>query len=238
MNEVGRLSGASAEDLPWWMRSTVAVTRAEQLAVVPPPVDGPPARHAAVLMLFSPEPLAAGRDDAGGGVDGRVDGSVLLTQRAATMRSHAGQVAFPGGRIDPDDDGPVGAALREAQEETGLDPAGVRVLGTFPEIYLPPSHFMVTPVLGWWDDPGAVAPMDPAEVAAVARVRLAGLLEPENRFVTQLRTGGRGPGFETDGLFVWGFTAGLLSKVFRLAGLERRWDVTRMRDVPSAERRR
>ena len=68
------------------------------------------------------------------------------------MRSHPGQVSFPGGSIDPGET-PREAALREAEEETGLDPAGVEVFGELPELWLPPSNFAVTPVLGWWREP-------------------------------------------------------------------------------------
>lgn len=229
------LDDAGAAGLPCWIRQiteAVPTVHADQLSEVPPPAEGPPARHAAVLMLF-----AGGTGGAGPGTDReRVGGSVLLTQRAATMRSHAGQVSFPGGRVDPGDDGPVGTALREAEEETGLDPGGVRVLGLLPQIYLPPSHFMVTPVIGWWDEPGAVSAKDPAEVEAVAQVGLEGLLEPRNRFTTPLRFGRFGPAFETDGWFIWGFTAGLLSRVLEIGGLEREWNRSLVREVPRVVR--
>ena len=79
---------------------------------------------------------------------------LLLTERAHDMRSHPGQVSFPGGSIDAGET-PVQAALREAEEETGLDPAGVEVFGELPELWLPPSNFAVTPVLGWWRHPDA-----------------------------------------------------------------------------------
>ncbi|MEZ5096320.1 MAG: NUDIX domain-containing protein [Nocardioides sp.] len=77
---------------------------------------------------------------------------LLLTERAHHMRSHPGQVSFPGGSLDPGET-PRAAALREAEEETGLDPTGIEVFAELPELYLPPSNFAVTPVLGWWARP-------------------------------------------------------------------------------------
>lgn len=198
----------------------VATATREQLSPWLPPQDVS-AREAAVLLLFGP-----GEDGAG---------DVLLLERAATMRSHAGQVAFPGGAIDPQDEGPAAAALREAWEETGLDPAGVDVLGSLPSMYLPPSQFQVTPVVGWEREAAPVHARAVEEVARVVRAPLPELLDPRNRFSTRLATGDVGPGFEVSGLFVWGFTAGLLARVLHLAGLERPWDAGVRREVPGAQ---
>lgn len=194
-----------------------ATARPHDLSRFQPPAEG--GRASAVLLLF--------------GADDRGAPDVLLTQRADTMRSHAGQVSFPGGSQDEADAGPVEAALREAQEETGVDPSGVDVLGRLPDLYLPPSGYVVTPVLAWWRAPSAVSAVDPAEVAAVVRVPLAELLDPANRSTVRHPSGYVGPAFEVRGLFVWGFTAGLLSQVLFLAGLERPWD--RERYVPLPE---
>lgn len=174
-------------------------------------------RHSAVLVLFGP------------GADGEVD--VLLTERSHTLRSHPGQVSFPGGRLDPEDDGPVAAALREAEEEVGLDPGGVEVLATWPALHLAPSSSAVTPVLGWWPEPVPVGVVDRAEVARVARVPLEELLDAGRRF-TAVFGPYRGPGFEVQGLFVWGFTAMLLDAVLDLAGLTRPWDTGVERELP------
>ena len=113
----------------------------------PPATSG---RPAAVLVLFAE------------GADRRPD--LLLIRRSTAMRKHPGQPAFPGGAIDDADGGPVPAALREAAEETGLDPASVQVVGVLPELYIWRSDFRVTPVLGWWHTPGPVAPGDLAEI--------------------------------------------------------------------------
>lgn len=194
-----------------------STVRPEQLSSFLPPEDG--GRPSAVLMLF-------GADD-----EGAPD--VLLTQRAASMRSHAGQVSFPGGSLDPEDDGPVAAALREAQEETGVEPSGVDILGELPSLFLPPSGFVVTPVLAWWREPSPVAAVDPTEVARVERVRLTDLLDPDNRCTARHPSGYLGPAFTVHGLFVWGFTAGLLSRVLELAGLEQPWHRERVVDLPA-----
>lgn len=180
----------------------------------PPPN---PARRSAVLMAFA---------------EGESGPDVILTERASTLRSHAAQVAFPGGHIDPGDDGPRGAALREAWEEVGLDPGSVEIVDELPPLYMHPSQTSVTPVLAWWANPHPIGVIDEAEVARVIRADVAHLLDPANRFTVRAFEGYRGPGFEVDGLFVWGFTATLLQHVLDLAGLTRPWDETLERPLP------
>ncbi|MDQ2838369.1 MAG: CoA pyrophosphatase [Actinomycetota bacterium] len=205
----------SPPSVPDWLRplvEQVRTVRAEQLSRFVPPADGS-GRHSAVLMLFA---SPAGVEQA----------DVLLLRRAATLRSHAGQTAFPGGATDPGDLSPSDTALREAEEEVGLNRAGVEVLAELPALYLPPSGFVVTPVLGYWRTPHPVGVLDTAEVAGVQRLPISGLTDPTNRFTVRHPSGFFGPGFEVDGLFVWGFTAGLLDRLLRLAGWERPWDRT------------
>jgi 8-oxo-dGTP pyrophosphatase MutT (NUDIX family) len=203
---------------PEWFTPLLRVAdsaRAEDISrFVPPPGHH---RRSAVLLLF------------GQGPDGP---DVLLTERAAGLRAHPGQVAFPGGRVEPTDAGPGAAALREAQEETGLDPAGVEVLATMHDLYLPVSDYAVTPVLAWWREPSPVDAVDRVEVARAVRVPVAELLDPAHRFLVAHPSGYVGPGFAARGLFVWGFTAGVLDRVLTLAGWERAWDRTRFEPLP------
>jgi 8-oxo-dGTP pyrophosphatase MutT (NUDIX family) len=206
---------------PSWLdpvREVLATVRPEQLSRFLPPPEG--GRESAVLVLF-------GEDPDGGGPD------LVLIQRASTVSSHAGQPAFPGGAVDDTDADVVAAALREAQEETGLDPIGVEVLGTLPQLWLPPSGFVVTPVVAWWRAPSPVGVVDPGEVERVVRVPVRELVDPANRVSVRHSSGFVGPAFEVRGLLVWGFTAGLLSRLFALAGWERPWDASVVRDLPA-----
>jgi 8-oxo-dGTP pyrophosphatase MutT (NUDIX family) len=215
----GRPPEASAPE--WFERLSAAIPaqRDSPFSRFAPPDDGS-AKRSAVLVLLGPSPGSLGGHD------------VLLTQRSAQLRSHAGQIAFPGGRIDPGDAGPEAAALREAVEETGLDPTGVQISATGPQLYVSVTNFLVTPVIAWWARPSPVAPGDPAEVTRVVRVPLAALVDPENRFQAEHPSGYLGPGFAVGDLFVWGFTAGVLDWVISLAGLERPWDGGRRRPIP------
>jgi len=160
---------------------------------------------------------------------------VLLLQRAATLRTHAGQPAFPGGATDPEDSGPVATALREAREEVGLDPDSVTVLAELPRLWIPVSDFVVTPVLGWWHQPHPVHPHQPAEVAHVARISIAELVDPDNRLQVRLSNGWIGPAFQVRGMLVWGFTAGVLTALLDMGGWARPWPRNRVVDLPPAQ---
>jgi 8-oxo-dGTP pyrophosphatase MutT (NUDIX family) len=193
-------------------------------------VDETVARRAAVLMLFgvlddvpasSDKPLAP------------ADLDVLLLERAHTLGSHPGQVAFPGGGIDPDES-PVAAALREAEEETGLDAAGVEVLGSLQELGLARSNFLVTPVLAWWASPSPVRVVDYGESAQVFRVPVRDLLDPDNRVMSTISRGGQtfsSPAFTVNGVLVWGFTGIVLDGLFEQLGWAVPWDRTRLHTV-------
>jgi 8-oxo-dGTP pyrophosphatase MutT (NUDIX family) len=207
-------------ELPDWLVPLAAAARemdGSDLSRFLPPDDGS-GRPSAVLMVFA---------DVGDGP------AVLLIERAADMRTHAGQVAFPGGSLDATDASLEAAALREAHEEVALDPASVRVVAELPAIFIPVSRFVVTPVLAWWQHPHPVHPVDAAEVAGVALVPVAELAEPANRFRVTHPSGWRGPGFSAGGLFVWGFTAGLLDRLLHFGGWERPWDETVLRPLPA-----
>lgn len=187
---------------------------------VPPVLRPPPGgtgRPSAVLLLF------------GQTTDGP---DLLIVQRSAQLRHHAGQPAFPGGAIEPSDDGPVGAALREATEEVGTDPAGVDVLAVLPELFISRSGFRVTPVLAWWRRPSPVRAGDDGEIDSAVRVKLADLADPANRLMVRHPSGSVGPAFRLHGMLVWGFTAALVDRLLALSGWERPWERDRLEDLP------
>ncbi|MYY08848.1 NUDIX domain-containing protein [Streptomyces sp. SID4919] len=206
---------------PWLTPVARAAETVEptQLSRFLPPEDGA-GRQSAVLVLFG---------------EGRRGPELLLMERAGSLRSHAGQPSFPGGALDPADgdphgEGPVRAALREAWEETGLDPHGVQIFGVLPKLYIPVSGFVVAPVLGWWREPSPVGVMDPAETARVFTVPVADLTDPEKRATAVHPAGHSGPAFLVESALVWGFTAGVIDRLLHYAGWERPWD--RSRQVP------
>ncbi|MDN3444268.1 CoA pyrophosphatase [Microbacterium sp. APC 3901] len=195
-----------------------------------PPVDDD-AHPASVLVLFGKLDSIPAQTDA---AIMAADLDVLLQRRAATLSSHPGQVSFPGGRAEEADADAVATALREAEEETGLDPAGVEILATLSEIPLAASNHMVTPVLGWWRSPSRVAAVDHAETVDVFRVPVAQLLDPATRFTSTIHRMGRtwkGPAFDVDGTIVWGFTAMVLDALFDAAGWTVPWDASAERPV-------
>lgn len=185
------------------------------------PPDDPSVRKSAVLILLA---------------DGNDGPEVLLTERAWTLRKHAGQMAFPGGGADPEDgpgeSGLVRTALREAEEETGLDPDGVVPFAIWPALWVPVSNFGVSPVLAWWREPSPVAVVDPAEVASVHEVPISALADPVNRISCLHPSGFTGPAFTVGDLYIWGFTAGLLDKMLQLGGWYRDWDPSNVVPLP------
>ena len=196
----------------------VRSTEASDFTRLPTP-DGDGNRQSAVLVLFG-EQEESGPD-------------VLVLQRAATMRYHPGQPAFPGGAMDADDPDIVACALREAKEEVGLDPASVEVVETLPSLWIPVSNFIVTPVLAWWREPHPVIPMDPGEVARVERLPIRDLVDPANRLRVRHPSGWIGPAFRIRDMLVWGFTAGVLSTLLELGGWARPWPTDRIAELPA-----
>lgn len=190
---------------------------------LPPPGGG--RRSSAVLVLFAP------------GLVQPEDTTVVITERAHTMRSHAGQPAFPGGGTEEGDLDAESTALREAWEEIGLDPGGVDVLTELPTLHIPVSGYDVTPVLAWWREPVAsqLYAKDTREVARVLRPSVASLADPAGRFQVRHPSGFVGPAWDVEGLLVWGFTAGILDRVLDLAGLSPGWDRSALRDLPEAQ---
>lgn len=174
-------------------------------------------RRAAVAILVSEEPDAR---------------RIVFVEKTATLRKHAGQVAFPrwrGGTGDPD---AVFAALREAEEEVGVEPATVTVLGVLPPAQVRATGFDVTGVVGWWREPVALRPVDVGEVAAVHQLPVAALVDPANRLTWEHPSGFSGPGFVIGDLFIWGFTAHLLDGLLDLAGWAEPWDAARTSSIP------
>lgn len=189
--------------------------------------DAGGARPAAVLVLFGVLDAVPAR--AASPLPSDLD--VLLLRRAATLASHAGQIAFPGGRLEASDDGPIAAALREAVEETGLDPDGIEPLGTLPPMPVPVSNHVVTPVPAWWTRPSEVAAVDHDESVEVFRVPVADLLDPANRGNVVGTYQGhtyRSPAFEVGGRVVWGVTGLMLSRMFDELGWVEPWDERRV----------
>jgi 8-oxo-dGTP pyrophosphatase MutT (NUDIX family) len=206
---------------PSWLEpllTRLVTARSADFTRLPTPDSG--GRASAVLVLFGEDPVT--------GPD------VLVLQRAATLRTHAGQPAFPGGAADSGDVDAAATALREAQEEVGLDPATVEVIVDLPTLWIPVSDFLVTPVLAWWREPHEVHPADPAEVARVARLPIGELVDPANRLRVRHPSGWIGPAFKVRGMLVWGFTAGVLSTLLELGGWARPWPIDRVEELPDA----
>ena len=165
--------------------------------------DRAPAHAAVLIPLVLREPL-----------------SVLLTQRTTRLSSHSGQIAFPGGKVDPGDANPVATALRETEEEIGLPPEKVRVLGALP-IYTTGSAFIVTPVVGLVEAGFSLRPNE-HEVADVFEVPLPFLMNPSHHRHHEVKFEGESRRWlsmpyqdASTERFIWGATAGMLRNLYR-----------------------
>lgn len=180
-------------------------------------------RHAAVLALFA-EPGENRRDPR----DPR-DTDIFLVQRSPHLAHHPGQIAFPGGGVDPGET-PEEAAVRETTEETGVVAACIEVVGSLGEVALPVSGNLVTFVLGWSPRVQASDIWDKAEVLHPLRIPVGELLDPDNRAYVRL-AGFQSAGFRLPTGWVWGFTGNLLSYLFDELGWTIPWDENRHHEM-------
>ena len=169
----------------------------------------PVKREAAVLMLLS-----------GNSVE---DGEILLTHRSPSLRSHSGQIAFPGGRRDPGDTSLVDTALREAWEETDLQRHTVTPLEQWEQLHIRATGNPVSPILAHWAEPGEVYPASPAETDDVFFVPIRELIDPRNRLLVGFKQW-QGPAFYANDYVIWGFTAGVLAALLDHSGWSVPWD--------------
>lgn len=203
----------SPERAPSWLEPVVNNRSLGDLtrSITGRPVTTSGPKQAAVMMLFS-----GGR----GGEERPQDAGILLTHRTPTMRTHSGQMAFPGGRIDPGDHGPVHAALREAWEETGLDPDAVTPLATLDVVSVRSNGYPVHPVIAYNHSQAETWVASEDETDDVFVAGIDELLAPESRLMVGWGDW-TGPAFKVNGYLVWGFTAALLAGVFTAS----EWDI-------------
>jgi 8-oxo-dGTP pyrophosphatase MutT (NUDIX family) len=175
-------------------------------------------REAAVLVLFLGEPS---------------NPAIVFVRKSDQLHVHSGQVAFPGGSIEKTDSSITQAALREAYEEAGVEPESVAVLGMLPPGRVVRSKFRVSSLVGWWLSPGELCTHDRREIASIHVIEVSRLLAKKNRVTWVHPLGHTGPGFTVDGLFIWGFTAGVLDRLFELAGWTQPWDKSRLSEIPT-----
>jgi 8-oxo-dGTP pyrophosphatase MutT (NUDIX family) len=175
-----------------------------ETAALPIPVLGKPLKPAAVLILL------VNRGDADGP-------RVLFTQRTAHLTDHAGQISFPGGRVEDGDRDPFHTALRETEEETGVDASRVEVLGTIPD-YSTGTGYLITPVVAWIDAPVDYRP-DPTEVAECFEVPFSFLIDTRNHRLESAMYKGRMRSYYAvpyHHRYIWGATAGMLVTLTRV----------------------
>ena len=211
---------------PAWIAPLVDHTRTDQrrldqiLGVGSPP-RRKIGRHSAVLMLLTGDREAKTLP---------ADAGIVITHRSPTMHSHAGQMAFPGGRIDPTDVNAVDCALREAWEETGLDRRTVTPLTQVGARRVRSSLHPVHPVVAYWERPMRLYPASLEETDDVYVAPIAQLAEPANRIMVRWQHF-RGPAFRSNGYLIWGFTGALLSAALRAGNWDEPWDEEKTVDL-------
>jgi 8-oxo-dGTP pyrophosphatase MutT (NUDIX family) len=200
----------SREQLRAWLESSRMVSASGdagfaddgEIAVNPPVAPSSVLRPAAVLILI---------------VNRQEQPAVLFTQRTAHLTDHAGQISFPGGRVEDDDRDPAHTALRETEEETGVEASRIHILGTIPQ-YTTGTGYLVTPVVGWIDPPVQYRP-DPTEVAECFEVPFAHVTDPRNHRVESAMYKGRMRSYISvpyGKRYIWGATAGMLVSLTRV----------------------
>lgn len=196
--------------IPEWLVPAARFAAQADVAAItrfaPPANSG---RHSAVLIALR---------------SGAAGPEVVLVERASGGGPHSGQPAFPGGVVEADDTDAVAAAVRETWEEAGIAREELLPVARLPELWIPVSDYVVTPVVAWWQGHTTANVADPQEIAAVHCVSIAELVEAENRCRVQHPSGYVGPAFDVRGMLVWGFTAGILDALIRGAGWSRSWD--------------
>jgi 8-oxo-dGTP pyrophosphatase MutT (NUDIX family) len=202
-NFVRRLKAGWQRPLPGKQAQLVMVppTRKEALERDPSPGE---ARPSAVLILFYPGPEQP---------------RFILIERAEYNGVHSGQIALPGGQVDTEDNSLEDTALREAKEETGIDPEKVTILGALTKLYIPPSHFDVYPFVGYSEEKPNFH-VDQTETKAILEIELSDFLNPDTQTMKTIlyRTGKKVtvPCFYLRDKVVWGATAMILSELLAM----------------------
>ena len=244
----------TASPVPAVLSGRIATRLRDALLVTPRLPAAAGARDASVLVLLC---HSDGTSDLMSDPPTTDALAVVLVRKAVGLRSHAGQVAFPGGRREAGDADAAATALREAHEEAGIAAAGVDVVTELPPVGLGHSNHLVTPVLAWWRSPERLRP-DGVEVVAATAVPLAALADPAHRVAVRHPAPDPGaapssrwdtalaaqpwPGYDVPAgpagpaWFVWGFTAWLLTALLTAGDLDVVWDRSRVVGIPAGSR--
>jgi CoA pyrophosphatase len=197
-------------------------------------IEGEPTGRPAAILLAIADTIAAAPDTAADTADEPAAGpAVLVVQRSDRLRAHPAEVTFPGGALLAGED-PCAAATREAREEAGLAPDGLRLIGPLPQLRIAWTDFLVTPVLARWPGPAPRPVPDGDEVTQADWLPLAAFADPAARFQVRYPTGYVAPAFLVAGMLIWGFTGSVIGWLLRLGGHERAWDADRIEDLKTA----